>query len=406
MPAAARPGSPMPATPPRPPEDPRPALRPAGVAVLGFAIALASTTVVYPLLALDAGFSATAIGLFTSVSAAAQLIARLGLPWLLSRMPDRSIIGLAAMLMAVSGAVLLASVSTPAFVVAQVVQGVARALFWTASQTHVVRSPGIAVRRLAQVQMASHSGALIGPIVAGAVAARSLRGALALTILGAVVAALVTGLMARLEPYQRAPSHERRGTWRRSVGSVGNWSSFSAGGWRGLLDSFVPVVLSLGGLGAGTIGWLIAVSEAAHLMTAAAIARWGGGALRATARLAAGGLLASLVALPMVAPRPALAALALLLGGASGALVQTLGAALASSESAPSEQGTSLAVAGAYRAGSRMLAPSAVSGLAAVATLPVAMAIAAAGMVAPVLVLGPGRRATRPTTDTTEEEPA
>lgn len=384
-----------------------PLVRPATLAVLGFALALAATTIVYPLLALESGFSAAAIGLFTSLSAAAQLATRFALPWLLSRVPDRSLVGIAAGLMAVSGATLLASQSAAAFVVAQAVQGIARALFWTSSQTHAVRSPGVAVRRLAQVQVSSHSGALVGPLVAGTIAARSLRLALLMTVVFAVGAAIVSRFMPYLEPYVRAPRAQRRGAWRRSVRSVGNWSSFAAGGWRGLLDSFVPVVLSTGGLGAATIGWLISVGEAANLSASGAIARWGrSGNLRALARVAALGLLACVVILPLAGGRPEVAAAALALGGAGGALVQTLGAALASTESAPAEQGTALAVAGAYRAGSRMLSPSAVSAAASIVSLPVAMALAAGTMVAPVLALGGReRRLTNPTSPT-EGEPA
>src|SRR5687767_12399211 len=101
-----------------------------GVA-FGFALSLGIATVAIPLLALDAGYEPAAIGFLAATAAASQLLTRLTLPWLLGRFPDRGLVALSATLMLGAFLLLLASTALPAFLVAQVAQGAARALFWT-----------------------------------------------------------------------------------------------------------------------------------------------------------------------------------------------------------------------------------------------------------------------------------
>lgn len=137
------------------------------VTVLAFGLSLSASAVVYPLLALDTGISAPVVGLLTATSAASQLTSRFALPWLLERVPDRALIVSACICLTMSGTTLLVSTTLAGFVIAQLLQGIARALFWTSSQTHAVRSSGLPIRRLAQVQGAGHVGALAGPALAG-----------------------------------------------------------------------------------------------------------------------------------------------------------------------------------------------------------------------------------------------
>lgn len=359
----------------------------ASLVVVAFAIALSATAVLYPLLALDAGFNPAAVGLFTSVSASAQLVVRLGLPRLLARLPDRSLVAAGCLLLVGSALVLLAWTSAAAFLLAQVAQGSGRALFWTASQTHAARSPGVRVQQLARVQVASNIGGLVGPVVAGALGSRSLAVGLALPVVVATAGAVGTLRMPRLDPYQRDPRSARQGAWRRSARSLGNWTSFSGGGWRGLMDSFVPVVLASAGLGVGTIGWLVSVADGAPLAASAALARWGSDRLRRLTVVTSSGMLTSALLLPLVAGTPLVAAIVLAIGGTAGGFATTLGSAIASGEGPASQQGTAIAAAGAYRAGARMTVPSAVGTLGSGIGIGAAMGVAAAVMVAPVLGL-------------------
>jgi hypothetical protein len=356
--------------------------------VFGFATALGATTVIYPLLAIHAGFAPAVIGVFTAVSATAQLLTRFWLPWLLTRIPDRLLIVAAGLMIATSAGVLLLSTAAVAFVLAQIAQGGARALFWTASQTHAVRTPGSAVRRLAQVHVASNIGSLTGPAAAGSIAVFSFAWALGVAVTGALAAAAAATLMVHRPPYVRDARAERRGLWWRKDLSLGYWTSFTAGGWRGMVESFVPVVLSGAGLSAGVIGWLIAMAEGAQLLVSAWLARARESSLRKLVRLAALAVLAGIILVPIVASSPLLAALALVLGGLGAGMATTIGPAIANSFASPSEQGTALAVGGAYRAAARMATPGAVAAAGSFIGIPLAMGLVAATMVSPILTLG------------------
>src|SRR6478736_2097173 len=117
------------------------------VVAFGFSVGLGVATVAIPLLALGAGYDEAAVGFLVATSAVAQLGTRLGLPWLLAWLPDRTLIALASVLMLVGFSLLLGSTAPPVFVVAQLAQGAARAIFWTSSQTHAVRSGGQPIKR-------------------------------------------------------------------------------------------------------------------------------------------------------------------------------------------------------------------------------------------------------------------
>src|SRR6185369_16111422 len=154
--------------------------RPASLAVaFGFALSLGISTVAIPLLALSSGYDAAAVGFLVAGAAGAQLATRLALPWLLGRFTDRSLIIVSVALMLVAFGLLSVSTALPAFIAAQLAQGTARAIFWTASQTHVIRSGGPAVHRLVDFNLAGNGGTLIGPLLAGFLA--TLSASLAIT---------------------------------------------------------------------------------------------------------------------------------------------------------------------------------------------------------------------------------
>ena len=94
----------------------------------GFSLALGIGTVAIPLLALDAGYSPATIGFLAALAAATQLLTRVGLPWLLGRYPDRTLVTLAALMMAGCFGLLTVSAALPVFVVAQLLGGISAAL--------------------------------------------------------------------------------------------------------------------------------------------------------------------------------------------------------------------------------------------------------------------------------------
>ncbi len=140
----------------------------------GFSLALGVGTVTVPLLALDAGYDPATVGFLAALAAATQLTTRFGLPWLLGRFRDRTLVTVSSLMMVGAFALLLGSRALPVFVAAQLLHGGARAIFWTSSQTHAVRGPGDRVRRLVDLNVAGGTGTLIGPAVAGTIAIVSL----------------------------------------------------------------------------------------------------------------------------------------------------------------------------------------------------------------------------------------
>lgn len=343
----------------------------------GFGTALSIGAVALPLTALAAGYDATAVGLLTAASAVSQLGVRLALPALLRRFPDRTLVAFACALLAVSYASLLASTALPVFVLAQSLQGLSRGLFWTGTQTHAVRSGGGTVRRLAQMQILSNFGTLSGPALAGALATIHLPLALIAGVLGAAISGLVTLALNRLPPFQRRESARRGELWREPDVLVGSLATFTAGGWRSLLNSYVPVILAAAGHGPAVIGILIALSDAASMVASAVLVPFQTGRPRMIMR--AGVLLMGVViaALPFAAFHPLVIGGLLLVGGTGSGLVVVLGPALVSDAVHPEARGEALAVAGTLRAVALLLSPAGVA--LALTAMPITIAMMGAG---------------------------
>ncbi len=112
----------------------------------------------------------------------------------------------AGAVLCLSNGVVVASTAFVPFVLAELLQGVARACFWTGSQTHVVRGDTPAVGALATINFVSSLGLPAGPVLAGLLVEHSPRTALGVgsaIAAGAVVPALA---LDRLPPSSRRPS--------------------------------------------------------------------------------------------------------------------------------------------------------------------------------------------------------
>src|SRR4051794_25184493 len=92
--------------------------------IIGLALGVAG--VALPLLAIRAGYSATQIGALPAVSAVAQLVSRLNLGSLMRRIPEWMLISSAGLFLALSCGLVALSASVVPFVIAQLLQGVAR----------------------------------------------------------------------------------------------------------------------------------------------------------------------------------------------------------------------------------------------------------------------------------------
>ncbi|HCA86259.1 MAG TPA: MFS transporter, partial [Streptomyces sp.] len=234
-----------------------------------YSLALSIASVALPLLAVRAGYSATGIGALTAVSALAQMATRLCLGAVMRRWPDWTLIAGAGLLLAVSNAIVALSAALAVFVLAELLQGVSRACFWTGSQTHVVRGPGRAAGTLATVNLVSSAGLLAGPVAAGLLSERTPGLALAIAAVIAAVGMAPAFLLDRLPPF--APPEDRAPgrLWRRPGVDIGCWAGVTAGAWRALLTSYVPVALDAARQSASVIGALVSAANGAALVGAA-----------------------------------------------------------------------------------------------------------------------------------------
>ena len=342
-----------------------------------FSCSLGIGTVALPLLALRAGYSPAQVGVFTAVSAVAQMATRLVLGAAMRRVGDWVLILGAGVALCVSNGVVAISAALVPFAIGQVLQGVARACFWTGSQTHVVRGDVRPVGALAAINFVSSIGLLAGPLLAGVLIEGSARAAL---VVGAAVAAVATlpALMLDRLPVFSPPAERPPGRiWRRAGVDVGCWAGVSAGAWRGLLSSFVPVALDAARQPASTIGVLVSVANAASVLGSVLVARVHGPWVRRAfiiGTLAAGGA-TGLVGL--AAGSWWIAAVLLAISGLGAGALQTVGPAIATDAVHPEERGEAIAAAGTFRAAALVGAPLAVAG--AVAVLPLAVAMGVAG---------------------------
>lgn len=351
------------------------------LAIVLFGVALGILSVVVPLLGVHAGYSASEIGLLVAVAAIAQLLTRLCMGALMRRIPDRSFLIASGLMIAVSCALLAVSPAFMIFMASQLVQGAARAFFWTSSQTHAVRTSALAVNGLRDVNLAAGAGALVGPAVAGYLWEVSVQLPLVLGAVAGSMAVLPAAMLIRFPPFAPRPAARRnqeKHLWRRPGVNAACWMNAAAGAWKSLLDSYVPLALSLAGQSAAVIGILLSIANSTVLAGSAF-----GGWIRQK------GIRASLVTgvfatgLGVAAAGPfagltGLVAVSLAVSGIGAGILQTVGPAIAAEKVHPEERGDALALTGIFRATALMLTPMGMAGV--VALAPVTAALLAAGL--------------------------
>lgn len=309
------------------------------------------------------------------------------------RYPDWVLILLAALLLASSTAILAISAALVPFVLCELAQGAARGAFWTGSQTHVVRGSRSAVSALAKVNLSAAIGQLLGPLLAGVLAERSMQAALLLATGIAALTCVPAAFLDRLPPFAQVHDRPPGRLWTRPGVDAGCMAGVSAGAWRGLLGSYVPVALHAASQSAAVIGALMSVANAASLAGAGAVARLRGRTRRAfVAATLACGVSTALVA--FTAGSALLAGALLAVSGLGAGALQTVGPALATDAVHPDERGDAIAVAGTFRAGALFGSPLIVAGMLGAISLGPAMALVGAVIATPALM---AMRIARPT---------
>lgn len=376
-------------------DDPQPGLlrgdrRLSVIATVLFCTALGMAGVATPLAALHVGISTTAIGILVALAGVSQMAARLCMGPLLRRFPDKRFVVLASVALAASCALLVVNSAVWAFTVSQLLQGFARALFWTGSQTHAVRTWPSAVGGLGVLNVANGAGSLVGPALAGILAAQSLQFSLLVAAIVGALSVVPAALLARLRPFQSTPKADRVGArrmWRRPGVDAGCAMTAGGGAWRGLMNSYVPVILADAGQAAPVIGALVTVANVAALLGSAISKRVQPLGVRAAVLL---GLIPAGVGIALTGVLPqafVVVAAALFVAGLGAGILQTVGPALAADSVAPEERGDAIASNGTFRAATLLIAPLGVGAIVLVLPIGAALGIAGALMLLPAAVV-------------------
>lgn len=327
------------------------------VAALVYSLAMSIQAVLLPLLALATGYSKPQIGILTALSAVTQLAARIWSPTALRYVTDRYLIAISGIALALSGFMLAISAVLVVFVLAELIQGVARGMFWTSTLTHVVRQEGPSVGRMATVNFISSFGLLAGPTVAGLTARYSLPAAL---ILAGVIASLTSVpamLLIKDPPFIKEGKKIKRDLWNKRQVRLGSYAGLTAGAWRGILNSYIPVVLKSVGESYFLVGILVSLANGASIAGAGFM-----GFLknRSPVKVFALGVACAAAGTAFIGltARSVLVSGALLATGGIGAgILQTLGPTIAARGVSQQQRPDAVAIAGSFRAGALFAAP-------------------------------------------------
>jgi len=357
---------------------------PTALCTLLFCHGLGVNTVALPLLALHHGHGVTLVGVLVALSGGGQIGMRMLVARWAHRLTERGLILASAALLCLSSAMVLAEGALWAFVLANLVQGVARGFFWVGTQAHVVRSVPEPRRALAVVDFAGGVGLVTGPAMIG-LTGGSLSAALALGILTSAVAALPALRMARLPLLAPETAAGRARVWRRPGLRPSVLAAVSTGTWRGMLGSYVPVVLASAGYSASAVGLLVGIGSATSVagsMLAGLAPRRRLGPLYVGGAIAAGAGLAGIGLWPRELP----VAVALLVASGVGAgALQTLSTSMAAHAVDPAERGRVVADVGTYRAVALLTSPLGIAALLPVFAPGPAMALIGAVAAVPAL---------------------
>lgn len=355
-----------------------------------FSVALGMATVVVPLVATASGYALGAVGFLVATSAITQIAARAGMGILMDRVRTRSFVLASLILLAASCVVLAVSQDFWAFIVSQLLQGAARAYFFTGAQTHVVRGSRTAVAALARMNVTNGIGLLIGPLIAGLVGAWSLIAALWIAAAISGVAIFTGAFLIPYAPFtrpQRQPGDTTRPMMKRPGVVTAGWMGATAGGWRGILNSYLGVVITEAGHSIPVVGAMMTLANLAALVgssLAMPLRRLGIGKSTMVGTLLAA---VGTAAMALLMPNLPLACVFLVLSGLGGGILQTLGPALAADSVGSEERGRSIASVGTFRAISLLVTPMGIGAMVFVLPSPaMATAIVAVALGAPALI--------------------
>jgi len=183
-------------------------------------------------------------------------------------------------------------------------------------------------------------------------------------------------LMARLDVFAAPSSGPRQNVWSNPGVRVGCWAGTTAGAWRGLVGSYIPVALRAASESSTLVGIMVGVANGSSLVGTATMGVIGSRHTRATfvAGVVATG--AGVALTGFSAQQAVLVGAFIALSGVGAGMLQTLGPATAATAVEMDRRGDAVAVAGSFRAGALFVSPLGTAALLDVASLPAALGIA------------------------------
>ena len=317
-----------------------------------------------------------------------QLAGRLALPWLLGRFTDRSLTAISAVMMVAAFVLLIWSTVLPVFIAAQLLQGAARAIFWTSSQAHAIRDQPEPIRRLVDLNVAGNAGTLVGPAVGGLLASIGLTVALVAGAAGALVAVAGTAFLRAFPPFDRKRSAGTRRLLRRTGVDVACWASVVGGLWWSMMGSFVPVLLVARASARSASAGRSPDPRRPGCSPCSRSGRSRRTRIAPAVRIAAVVASVALVLIALLPPVLPIAIALLLIGGAAAGSVTTLSPAMATLVASADEQGDALSLTGTFRAAALFASPAAVGVLVTPFAVGPAMAIVTLAVGAAGAVVG------------------
>ncbi len=350
--------------------------------VLLFSLSLGITLVAYPLFVVDLGRSEALAGALIGFSGAVQVLTRWRLGDVMRLVSNSDVIRAAGVFWALGVGLLVVSSSLLALSISAVLQGVARAFFWTGNQVQIVRSPGSTPKGIATLNMVATVAMLVGPVVGGLIAQNSYSAAFGAAAVVALVGVVPTLALKRHPPFDKVGGHRYLKLLQHRGVRVGVWASIAIGAWRGLLGSFVPIGLDAGGASEFLIGVILAIANGVSALggylavkiegpqVARSVSRWG---------------LVTLVATTYVCFDVHLVAISvgLVVAGLSVGVLQVLAITAVSDAVRPELQGDAVTMAGVARGLTLSGAPLGVS------TALLATSLGPAVLVVTVLLVAP-----------------
>jgi MFS family permease len=360
-----------------------------------YSFSLGMASVVLPLIAVEANYTASQVGVLVAVSALTQIVMRWLLAAVMRRVSNATIVTFAGVSLGISNLLPVLSTALVPMVSSSLIQGISRACFWTGSQTHVVRRDRSATSAIAWLNLIASGAMIVAPVTAGVIAHGSNQLAFAVATGIALAGVVPTLMMERPPPFGAVHRMNRRAFIREPGVAMGVSANAVAGAWRGVLASYVPVALDAGGKSVVTIGAVVTVANAASIVGSFVVPRIPEARVRTA--LVVGSLLAVVTTtvygfgeLPAV-----VIAIALALGGLGVGVLQVLGVTVASSAVRRELRGDAVAVTGSLRALALFVSPIGIAALIPVLGLGAAVFVVSLTMLAPVSVIARAGRLKR-----------